>query len=41
MLGEVYVIEDAGAPWRRIARDFGEIRAAVCVRTEFYCRGHE
>jgi hypothetical protein len=25
----VYVTEDAGASWRKIAREFGEIRAAV------------
>jgi len=25
----VYVSEDAGASWRKIARDFGEIRTAV------------
>jgi photosystem II stability/assembly factor-like uncharacterized protein len=29
LLGEVYVTEDAGASWRKIAREFGEIRAAV------------
>jgi hypothetical protein len=29
--GEVYVTEDAGASWRKIAREFGEIRAAVWV----------
>lgn len=31
MFGEVYVSEDAGASWRKIAREFGEIRAAVWV----------
>jgi hypothetical protein len=29
LFGEVYVSEDAGASWRKIAREFGEIRAAV------------
>ena len=29
--GEVYVTEDAGASWRKIAREFGEIRTAVWV----------
>jgi photosystem II stability/assembly factor-like uncharacterized protein len=29
LFGEVYVTEDAGASWRKIAREFGEIRAAV------------
>src|ERR1700731_2300373 len=29
--GEVYVSEDAGASWCKIAREFGEIRAAVWV----------
>jgi photosystem II stability/assembly factor-like uncharacterized protein len=31
LFGEVYVSEDAGASWRKIARDFGEIRTAVWV----------
>ena len=31
LFGEVYVTEDAGASWRKIAREFGEIRAAVWV----------
>ena len=31
LFGEVYVSEDAGAAWRKIAREFGEIRAAVWV----------
>ena len=30
-VGEVYVSEDAGASWRRIAREFGKIRATVWV----------
>jgi hypothetical protein len=29
LFGEVYVSEDAGASWCKIAREFGEIRAAV------------
>ena len=29
--GEVYVTEDARASWRKIAREFGEIRTAVWV----------
>jgi photosystem II stability/assembly factor-like uncharacterized protein len=29
LFGEVYVSEDAGTSWRKIARDFGEIRTAV------------
>src|SRR4029077_6583173 len=29
LFGEVYLTEDAGASWRKIAREFGEIRAAV------------
>jgi photosystem II stability/assembly factor-like uncharacterized protein len=29
LFGEVYVTEDAGASWRKIAREFGEIRSAV------------
>jgi photosystem II stability/assembly factor-like uncharacterized protein len=31
LFGEVYVTEDAGASWRKVAREFGEIRAAVWV----------
>lgn len=31
LFGEVYVTEDAGASWRKIAREFGEIRTAVWV----------
>ncbi len=31
LFGQVYVSEDAGTSWRRIARDFGEIRTAVWV----------
>ena len=31
LFGEVYVSEDAGACWRKIAREFGEIRAAAWV----------
>jgi photosystem II stability/assembly factor-like uncharacterized protein len=31
LFGEVYVTEDAGGSWRKIAREFGEIRAAVWV----------
>jgi photosystem II stability/assembly factor-like uncharacterized protein len=31
LFGEVYVSEDAGSSWRKIARDFGEIRAAVWI----------
>ena len=31
LFGEVYVTENAGASWRKIAREFGEIRAAVRV----------
>src|SRR5437763_16355800 len=31
LFGEVYVSEDAGASWCKIAREFGEIRAAVWV----------
>ena len=31
LFGEVYVTEDAGGSWRKIARDFGEIRTAVWV----------
>jgi photosystem II stability/assembly factor-like uncharacterized protein len=29
LFGEVYVSEDAGTSWRKIAREFGEIRTAV------------
>jgi photosystem II stability/assembly factor-like uncharacterized protein len=29
LFGEVYVTEDAGVSWRKIAREFGEIRAAA------------
>jgi photosystem II stability/assembly factor-like uncharacterized protein len=31
LFGEVYVSEDAGESWRKIAREFGEIRTAVWV----------
>ena len=31
LFGEVYVSDDAGASWRKIAREFGEIRAAIWV----------
>jgi hypothetical protein len=31
LFDEVYVTEDAGTSWRKIAREFGEIRAAVWV----------
>jgi photosystem II stability/assembly factor-like uncharacterized protein len=31
LFGEVYVTEDAGASWHKIAREFGEIRSAVWV----------
>jgi photosystem II stability/assembly factor-like uncharacterized protein len=31
LFGEVYVSDDAGASWRKIAREFGEIRTAVWV----------
>src|SRR5712675_2313694 len=31
LFGEVYVTENAGASWCKIAREFGEIRAAVWV----------
>ncbi len=31
LFGEVFVTEDAGSSWRKIAREFGEIRAAVWV----------
>jgi hypothetical protein len=29
LFGEVYVTEDAGESWRKIAREFGEIRTAA------------
>ena len=29
LFGEVYVTEDAGESWRKIAREFGEVRAAA------------
>jgi photosystem II stability/assembly factor-like uncharacterized protein len=29
LFGEVYVTDDAGESWRKIAREFGEIRAAA------------
>jgi photosystem II stability/assembly factor-like uncharacterized protein len=31
LFGEVYVSEDAGGSWRKIAREFGEIRTAAWV----------
>jgi photosystem II stability/assembly factor-like uncharacterized protein len=31
LFGEVYVSDDSGAAWRKIAREFGEIRAAAWV----------
>lgn len=31
LFGEVYVTEDAGKSWRKIGREFGEIRAAAWV----------
>ncbi|HEU0154909.1 MAG TPA: glycosyl hydrolase [Stellaceae bacterium] len=31
LFGEVYFSDDAGAAWRKIAREFGEIRAAAWV----------
>jgi photosystem II stability/assembly factor-like uncharacterized protein len=31
LFGEVYVTEDAGESWRKIAREFGEIRTAAWV----------
>jgi hypothetical protein len=34
LFGEVYVAEDAGASWRKIAREFGETRAAVWVQNQ-------
>jgi len=33
LFGEVYVSEDAGNSWRKIAREFGEIRAAAWLPT--------
>jgi hypothetical protein len=36
LFGEVYVSQDAGASWRKIAREFGEIRAAVGCQTDFF-----
>jgi hypothetical protein len=39
LFGEVYVSEDAGASWRKIAREFGEIRAAAWVPTDFVPAG--
>jgi hypothetical protein len=29
LFGEVYISEDAGDSWRKVAREFGEIRAAA------------
>jgi photosystem II stability/assembly factor-like uncharacterized protein len=29
LFGEVYISEDAGEAWRKIAREFGEIRTAI------------
>jgi hypothetical protein len=29
LFGEVYASEDAGESWRKIAREFGEIRTAA------------
>jgi hypothetical protein len=29
LLGEVYASEDSGASWRKVAREFGEIRSAA------------
>ena len=29
LFGEVYVSEDAGESWRKIAREFGEVRTGV------------
>jgi photosystem II stability/assembly factor-like uncharacterized protein len=29
LFGEVYVTEDSGASWRKVAREFGEIRTAA------------
>jgi hypothetical protein len=34
--GEVYVTENAGASWRKIAREFGEIRTHFGYPTNFY-----
>ena len=31
LFGEVYVTEDAGASWRKVPREFGEIRSAAWV----------
>jgi len=31
LFGQVYITEDAGASWRKVPRDFGEVRAAVWV----------
>lgn len=31
LFGEVYVTEDAGASWRKMPREFGEIRTAAWV----------
>ena len=31
LFGEVYISEDAGESWRKIGREFGEIRTAVWV----------
>jgi photosystem II stability/assembly factor-like uncharacterized protein len=31
LLGQVYITDDAGASWRKVGRDFGEIRTAVWV----------
>ena len=31
LFGEVYVSEDAGESWRKIAREFGEVRSAAWV----------
>jgi photosystem II stability/assembly factor-like uncharacterized protein len=31
LFGEVYITDDGGASWRKILREFGEIRAAVWV----------
>jgi hypothetical protein len=31
LFGEVYISDDAGDSWRKIAREFGEIRTAVWV----------
>jgi hypothetical protein len=29
LFGEVYISEDAGDSWRKVAREFGEIRTAA------------